>query len=160
VHQPAVRIGHVGRGLRLRGLVARSRLQRAWLATSGDRGGIGGGLALLVARSAGGGVGLQPGGGLPQPGQPTGLPSERSGQLVAASRPVLRILALVDLGGLVEDLGDLGLPLGQGPVGDIGSVAGQRRAVLSTCRFAARLRTCAQRRETAADGGDGRWSGP
>jgi hypothetical protein len=129
VHQPAVRIGHVGQRIRLRSLVARSRLQRAWLAAPGDRGGIGGGLPLLVALLASGGVGLQPGGGLPQPGQPAGLPGERSGQLVAASRPVLRILALVGLGGLPEDLGDLGVQLGQGPVGDVTGVAGQLGAV-------------------------------
>jgi hypothetical protein len=129
VHQPAVRIGHVRGGIRLRGLIARSRLQRAWLATSGDRGGIGSGPPLLVAVLAGGGVGLQPGGGLPQPGQPAGLPGERSGQLVAASRPVLRILAPVGVGGLLEDLGDLGLQLGQGPVGDVTGVAGELGAV-------------------------------
>ena len=72
---------------------------------------------LLVALLAGGGLGFQLGLGVLQPGQPLGPPGQGPWQLVAAGRAVLLVLGPVGLGGLLEQLGDLGLEVGVGPVG-------------------------------------------
>ena len=76
-----------------------------------------GGDAMLVGVLPSGGLGLQLGLGLAQPRQPVGLAGELWGQLVAAGVAEQPILALVGFGGLLEDLGDLGLELVVGAVG-------------------------------------------
>jgi hypothetical protein len=66
-----------------------------------------------------------------QPGQPLSPTSQRPWQLAAAA--VLLIVSLIGLGGLGEQLGDLGLEVGVGAVGrrggvclDLGSVQGDQ----------------------------------
>jgi hypothetical protein len=66
-----------------------------------------GGHALLVGLLPGGGLGLQPGLGLPQPGQPPRLAGQRRWQLVPAGVAEQPVLVLVGLGRLAQDLGDL-----------------------------------------------------
>jgi hypothetical protein len=66
---------------------------------------------------------------LAQPRQPVGLARQLRGQLVSAGVAEQPILRLVGLGGLAEDLGDLGLDPLLGAVGLVGGVAGQLGAV-------------------------------
>jgi hypothetical protein len=90
---------------------------------------------LLVALLAGGGLGFQLGFGVLQPGQPLGPAGQRLRQLVAAGRAVLAVLGLICLGGLGEQLGDLGLERGVGAVRrgsgvglDLGAIQGDQTA--------------------------------
>jgi hypothetical protein len=86
---------------------------------------------LLVALLAGGRLGLQLGLGLLQPHQPLSPASQRPRQLITADGAVLAVLGLIRLGGLGEQLGDLGLEVGVGAVScgrgvglDLGAVQG------------------------------------
>jgi hypothetical protein len=88
---------------------------------------------LLVALLAGGGLGLQQGLGLLQPGQPLGPGGQRPRQQLAVAGAELAVLGLVDGSGLLEDLGDLRLERGMGAVGrrggvgfDLGAVQGDQ----------------------------------
>jgi hypothetical protein len=54
-------------------------------------------------------LGLQEDLGLPQPRQPAGLGGQRFGEFIPTGVAVLPVVALVGLGGLPQDLGDLGL---------------------------------------------------
>jgi hypothetical protein len=64
---------------------------------------------LLVALLAGGRLGLQQGLGPLQSGQPLGPAGQCPRQLVPARGTVLAVLGPVGLGGLGQELGDLGL---------------------------------------------------
>ena len=88
-------------------------------AGSGGGGQLGG--PLLVALLAGGGLGLQLGLGLLQPGQPLSPAGQGPWQL-AAGAAVLLIVDLVGLGGLGEQVGHLRLEVGVGAVGRSGGV--------------------------------------
>jgi hypothetical protein len=68
---------------------------------------------LLITVLALGRVRFQPHLGLPQPGQPPGRVGQRGRELVTAGLAMLAVLALVGLGRLPQDLGDLGLDLVQ-----------------------------------------------
>ena len=72
---------------------------------------------LLVARLAGGGLGLQLGLGSLQPSQPLGPANQRMWQFITAGGAVLAVLGLIGLSGLGEQLGDLGLEVSVGAVG-------------------------------------------
>jgi hypothetical protein len=89
--------------------------------------------ALLVALLAGGRLGLQLGLGLLQSGQPLSPPGQGSRQLVAAAGAVQLIVGPVGRGGLLEQLGHLGLEVSVGAVGrgsgvglDLGAVQGDQ----------------------------------
>jgi hypothetical protein len=84
---------------------------------------------LLIAALAVGGRGLQQGLGLSQPGQSAGLAGQRLREFVAAGSAVRKVFALVGLGGLAQDLGDLGLEPLDSAIGPLGGVAGQLGAV-------------------------------
>jgi hypothetical protein len=71
----------------------------------GFGGGCDRGHPLDVALLAGGSLGLQLRLGLVQTPEPASLVGQRRRRLVAAGRPVLVVLALVDVGGLARDLG-------------------------------------------------------
>jgi hypothetical protein len=88
-----------------------------------------GGDPLGEALLAFGGLGLQPCLGLPQPGQPTRLAGQRFGQLVPTLITKQSVLALVGVGGLAQDLGDLGVEPVKGAVGLVRTVAGQLGAI-------------------------------
>ena len=77
---------------------------------------------LLVTLLAGGGLGLQQGLGVLQPGQPLGPAGQRPRQFVAAASAVLAVFCLVDDSCLLEQLGNLGLEVGVGAVGRRGGV--------------------------------------
>ena len=128
MQEAAVRVGDVGTGIGVGGLL-RAALERARLGTLGGRRCGVGGDSLLVGLLPRGGLGLQLGFGLTQPRQPVGLAGQRLGQLVATGVAEQRILALVGLGGLAEDLGDLSLDLLLGAVGLVRGVAGQLDAI-------------------------------
>src|SRR6266545_3427322 len=98
VQEAAVRVGDVGTGIGVGGLL-RAALERARLGTLGGRRCGVGGDSLLVGLLPRGGLGLQLGFGLTQPRQPVGLAGQRLGQLVATGVAEQRILALVGLGG-------------------------------------------------------------
>jgi len=112
------------------------RRGRMWARGRWPRGPGGGGELshpLLVALLAGGGLGFQLGFGVLQPGQPLSPAGQRPRQLVSAGRAVLAVFRLICLGGLREQLSDLGLEVGVGPVGsrsgvglDLGAVQGNQ----------------------------------
>jgi hypothetical protein len=106
VHKAAVRVGGVDRCLRVGGLITAPGpdVSPGPLA-AGPGGGGQLGDSLLVAVLAGGGLGLQLGLSVLQPGQPLDPTSQRPWQLAAAA--VLLIVSPVRLGGLGEQLGDL-----------------------------------------------------
>jgi hypothetical protein len=88
---------------------------------------------LLVALLAGGGLGLQLGLGVLQPGQPLGPAGQRLRELVAAASAVLAVLGPIRRGSLGEQFVDLGLEVGVGAVGrrggvglDLGAVQGDQ----------------------------------
>jgi hypothetical protein len=93
-----------------------------WSLAAGPRGGGQLGDPLLVALLAGGRLGLQQGLGLLQPGQPLGPAGQRPRQRIAPGRALLALLGPIRLGGLLEQLGDLGLEVGVGAVGRCGGV--------------------------------------
>jgi hypothetical protein len=128
VQEAAVGVGGVGGRVGVEGLL-RPALELAGLAALGQCGRGVGGNALPVGLLPRGGLGLQLRLGLAQPRQPVGLAGQCGRQLVAAGVTEQPILALVGLGGLPEDLGDLGLKLGVGAVGLVGGVAGQLGAI-------------------------------
>jgi hypothetical protein len=123
--EAAVGVGDVRGRLRVGRLVLAPRLdvRPRRLATGMGRGGQRGG-ALLVAVLPLGGLRVQAGLGLAQPGQAPTAVGELGRELVAAGGAVLLVLPLVGLGGLAQDLGDFLLKLGQGAVGLAGGVAG------------------------------------
>jgi hypothetical protein len=84
---------------------------------------------LLVPPLPLGRLGFQQGLGLLQPRQPAGLAGQRLRELVPTRLVVLQVLALVDLGGLAEDLGDLRLQLVVGVAGGVGGIGGHLGAV-------------------------------
>jgi hypothetical protein len=77
---------------------------------------------LLVALLAGGGLGFQLGLGVLQPSQPLSPTSQRPRQFVAAAGAVRVVLGPISLGGLGEQLGDLGFEVGVAAVGRGGGV--------------------------------------
>jgi hypothetical protein len=99
------------------------------LVAAGPGGGGQLGHPLLVALLAGGRLGLQLGLGLLQSGQPLGPPGQGSRQRVAAAGAVLLIVGPVGLGGLLEQLGHLGLEVSVGAVGRGSGVGGDLGAV-------------------------------
>jgi hypothetical protein len=128
VQEAAVGVGDVGGRLGV-GRLLRPPLERARLGALGlGCRGVGGD-PLLVCLLPGGGLGLQLGLGLPQAGQPIGLAGKGFGQLVAAGIAEQPILALVGLGRLAQDLGDLFFELVVGAVGLVGGIAGQLGAI-------------------------------
>jgi hypothetical protein len=123
MHEPAVGVGGVDRGLGVGGFIAPAGADvgPGSLATGpGDGGQLGD--PLVVALLAGGGLGLQLGLGLLQPGQPLGPASQRPRQFITAVGAVLAVLVLVDGSCLLEQVGDLGLEVGVGAVGGRGGV--------------------------------------
>jgi hypothetical protein len=74
-------------------------------------------------------VGLQQRLGLLQPGQPTGWAGQLGRKLIASGGAVLVVFGLVGLGGLAQDLGDLGLDPSEGAVGPASGVGGHLGAV-------------------------------
>ena len=77
---------------------------------------------LLVALLAGGGLGFQQGFGVLQPGQPLSSTGQLLRQLMTATVAVA-VLDLIRLGGLGEQLGDLGLEVGVGAVAAAAALA-------------------------------------
>jgi hypothetical protein len=130
VHEAAVRVGDIGGRLGVGRLVTAPRrdVRPGLLALGPGRGGQLGD-PLLIPPLALGRLGLQEGLGLPQPRQPAGFGGQRLGQLVPTGWAVLQVLVLVGLGGLAEDLGDLGLELLPGVAGGVGGVGGHLGAV-------------------------------
>jgi hypothetical protein len=126
VHQAAVKIGDVGDRLGVGCLVAAPGLDvRPRLLAAGPGSGRQRGDPLRIPALALGRVGFQLRLGLAQPCEPAGLGGERGGQFVPAGVAVLAVLALVERGGLAQDLGDLGFELLLGAVGLLGGVGGQ-----------------------------------
>ena len=80
--------------------------------------------SLLVALAGGGGLGLQVGLGLLQPGQPPSPAGQRPWQFGTAGGAVLAVFRLVGGRCLGEQLGDLGLEVGVGAVGGRGGGGG------------------------------------
>jgi hypothetical protein len=128
VHEPAVGVGGVDSCLGVGSFITPpgSDVGPGSLPT-GPRGTGQLGHPLLVALPTGGRLGLQLGLGLVQPGQPLGPTSQGPWQLAAAA--VVLIVSPVGLGGLGEQLGDLGLEVGVGAVGRRGGVGGDLGAV-------------------------------
>jgi hypothetical protein len=124
-HEAAVGVGGVGGRFGVGCLVTAPRLdvRPGLLAPGAGRGGQPGD-PLLVAPLALGRLGLQKGLGLAQPRQPAGLGGERLGELVPTGLAGLEVLALVGLGGLPQDLGDLRLDLVEGVAGGVGGIGG------------------------------------
>jgi hypothetical protein len=74
-------------------------------------------------------LGLQPRLGLPQSRQPPGRAGQRGRELIAPQGTVLAVLGLIGLGGLLQDLVNLVLQLGQRAVGPAGGVGSHLRAI-------------------------------
>ena len=87
----------------------------------------------MVALLASNSLSFQLGLGVLQPGQPLSSTGQGSRQRITAGGPVLAVLGPIGLGGLGEQLGDLGLEVGVGVVGrrggvglDLGAVQGDQ----------------------------------
>jgi hypothetical protein len=116
MQEAAVGIGDVGGRPGIGRLVTRAELELTRRLALGGRGDGAGSDPLRIALLTFGRLRLQVGLGLSQPRQPIGLATKGFGQLAAAGVAEELVFMLVGLGGLAQDLGDLGLELVEGAV--------------------------------------------